>query len=89
MFIEKRAKLDVKELVLVTKENLQEVAEWCGGVVDENIIRFNDNTYNSSVKMIALIDDYVEKKEDGFCCWSNDFISKNYNRNEKGELIND
>jgi len=87
--IEKRARLDVKELVLVTRENLQEVANWCGGIVDGYIIRFDDSTYNSSVKMIALIGDYIEKREDGFCCWSNDFISKNYNRNEKGELIND
>ena len=85
--IEKRAKLDVREMVLVTKENLQEVAEWCNGVVDGDIIRFDDTTYYSSVKMIAFIDDYIEKREDGFCCWGNAFISKNYNRNEQGELI--
>ena len=87
MLIEKRAKLDVREMVLVTQENLQEIAEWCGGVVDGDIIRFDDSTYNSSVKMIALIGDYIEKREDGFCCWSCGFISDNYNRNEKGELL--
>jgi len=85
--IEKRARLDVKELVLVTKDNLQEVADWCCGVVDGYIIRFDDSTYNSSVKMIAFIGDYIEKREDGFCCWGNAFISKNYNRNEQGELL--
>ena len=87
MLIEKRAKLDVRELVLVTEENLQEVAEWCNGVVNENIIRFDDNTCNSSVNMIALIGDYIERREDGFCCWGNAFVSANFNRNEKGELL--
>ena len=88
MLIEKRAKLDVKELVLVTKDNLQDVAEWCGGVVDGDIIRFTDNTYNSPVEnMIAFIGDYIETREDGFCCWSGETINEWYNRNEKGELI--
>ena len=85
--IEKRARLDVKELVLITSENLQEVADWCGGIVDDNIIRFIDTTSGSSVGMIAFIGDYIEKREDGFCCWGNAFISKNYNRNEQGELL--
>ena len=85
--IEKRAKLDVREMVLVTKENLQEVAEWCCGGVDRNKIRFVDNTYGTSAKMCAFIGDYIEKKEDGFCCWTGSFISEFYNLNEKGELL--
>ena len=85
--IEKRAKLDVKELVLITKDNLQEVADWCGGIVDNNTFTFTDTTSGSSVGMIAFIGDYIETREDGFCCWSGETINEWYNRNEKGELI--
>lgn len=85
--IEKRARLDVRELVLVTSENLQEVAEWCGGFVDGDIIRFIDNTSGSPIEMVAFASDYIETSINGFACWSGGFISDNYNRNEQGELI--
>ena len=87
MLIEKRARLDVKELVLVTRENLQEVADWCGGIVDGDTFSFTDTTGGSSVDMIAFIGDYIETREDGFSCWSGGMITKIYNRNEKGELL--
>ena len=85
--IEKRARLDVKELVRVTKDNLQEVADWCGGIVDGNTFSFTDTTSGSSIGMIAFIGDYIETREDGFSCWSGGTIAKNYNLNEQGELL--
>ncbi len=87
MLIEKRARLDVREFVLVTKENIQEVAEWCDGVVDGDLLRFTDNTTGSPVSRIAFVSDYIETSINGFSCWSGGFISDNFDRNEKGELL--
>lgn len=87
MLIEKRARLNVKELVLITKDNLQEVADWCGGIVDRDSVLFTDNTCGAQIDMFAFIGEYIEKSERGFESWTPSFISSEFNRNEKGELI--
>ena len=87
MLIEKRARLDVKELVLITKDNLQEVADWCGGIADRDSVFFTDNTFGTQTDMFAFIGEYIEKSERGFESWTPSFISSKYNRNEKGELL--
>ena len=83
MLIEKRASLHVVDMVKITPENIQEVAKWCGGVVENHYIILS----NHDQVIQCFYDEYILKEYSGFWSYSESEVNMLFDRNEKGELI--
>jgi len=86
-----RKKSPVFEAVLVTEENIREVAEWCGGVVEEiyssilhkTMPRISNPPRN--LGEFVHINDWVlrDTSSGEFYAWSRSMFVKNFERTEE------